>query len=372
VRILYFSHGFTPHDHRILSSLSAAEHEVHFLQLEISRQLDDRPVPAAVKRVHWQPEEGKAGIWKMAALRAAMKKILRDLKPDLVHAGPVQKSAYLTALAGFHPLVTMSWGSDLLVDAHASRVMNRMTRFTLDRTDILVGDCEAVAREAQAFGFQPEDIVLFPWGVDLEHFKPGRAHAFRERLGWEDCFVLLSLRSWEPLYGVDELLKGFVSAARQNPDLRLLLLGGGSQAGLLRKILVDAGMLDRVHFGGRVNQNDLPRYYQAADLYISASHSDGSSVSLMEALACGLPVLVSAIPGNKEWVEEGIHGWFFPTGDSDAVCAGIEKAYLNRHHLDTIQHAARSLAEKRADWSKNFQRLLGAYQLALAKGNRNG
>ena len=72
---------------------------------------------------------------------------------------------------------------------------------------------------------------------------------------------------------------------------------------------------EKVFFGGHVPQIDLPGYYQAADLYISASHSDGSSVSLMEALASGLPVLVSDIPGNVEWVEPGRQGWLFKDSD---------------------------------------------------------
>ena len=61
--------------------------------------------------------------------------------------------------------------------------------------------------------------------------------------------------------------------------------------------------------------------YRAADLYLSASHSDGSSVSLMEALGCGLPVLVSDIPGNREWVTDGEQGWLFPDGDDAAAVA---------------------------------------------------
>ena len=76
----------------------------------------------------------------------------------------------------------------------------------------------------------------------------------------------------------------------------------------MRRILEQGDVLDRVHFGGQVGYDNLPLYYGASDLYLSASHSDGSSVSLMEALASGLPVLVSDIPGNREWISEGKTG----------------------------------------------------------------
>ncbi len=102
---------------------------------------------------------------------------------------------------------------------------------------------------------------------------------------------------------MDVLASAFVKVAQQNENVDLMLLGGGSQGNHLRHILQIGGVLDRVTFGGQISQTDLPRWYHMADLYISPSHVDGSSVSLMEALACGLPCLVSDIPANKEWVD---------------------------------------------------------------------
>ncbi len=206
--------------------------------------------------------------------------------------------------------------------------------------------------------------MLFPWGVDLQQFVPGPPGDLRTRLGWEEAFVLLSLRSWEPLYGVDLLVRAFIRAARQIPDLRLLLLGGGSQAGLLRQLLAQADLDERVYFGGQTHYSELPHFYQSADVYLSASHSDGSSVSLMEALASGLPALVSDIPGNKEWITPPVQGWLFPDGDEDALVEGILQAYRQRGELAEIGQAARRLAEQRADWKENFKVLLKAYELA--------
>jgi glycosyltransferase involved in cell wall biosynthesis len=90
------------------------------------------------------------------------------------------------------------------------------------------------------------------------------------------------------------------------------MLGGGPLAGRIHSIVQNAGLIDRVHFPGQVNQAELPEYYRAADLYVSTSHSDGTSISMLEALASGLPVLVTDIPGNQEWVaEQGEVGWLF-------------------------------------------------------------
>jgi glycosyltransferase involved in cell wall biosynthesis len=85
----------------------------------------------------------------------------------------------------------------------------------------------------------------------------------------------------------------------------------------------------------------------------------------MEALASGLPVLVSDIPGNREWVEEGEQGWLFPDGDAQALAEGILQAVEERGNLPDIGKRARQRAEERANWPKNFKKLLDAYQLAV-------
>jgi len=301
VRILYFTRDYTPHDHRFLSALACTGHQVFFLRLEQrGPQLEDRPLPTPIQQVVWRGGHQPARRQDGPALWWDLKRVIRQVRPDLVHAGPVQSSALLAALAGFRPLVTMSWGSDLLRDADRSPLWRWATRYTLRRTSVLVGDCQAVADKAAAYGFPAERTVLFPWGVDIGRFTPRSTRPgpvrlvaaggqqgshtmpdtldLRQRLGWQDALVLLSTRSWEPLYGVDVLAEGFVRAAHQLPELRLIMLGNGSQAGLLRQIFTRGEVLDRVYFGGQVSNAGLPSFYRSADLYVSATHSAGSSV----------------------------------------------------------------------------------------------
>jgi glycosyltransferase involved in cell wall biosynthesis len=194
--------------------------------------------------------------------------------------------------------------------------------------------------------------------VDLEHYTP-------KKWKHEEAFTLFCNRSWETRYGVDVLAKAFVKVAGASPNIRMMRLGGGSQTGRLRQILLQGGVLDRVQMPGQISQTELPHWYHRADIYISPSHVDGSSVSLMEALASGLPCLVSDIPANKEWVTEGENGWLFRDGDADALAAKILHAIEQRDKLLNIGRAARIVAEARADWQKNSKKLMQAYQQAL-------
>jgi len=370
MRVLYFSRGYTPHDHRFLAALAGTGNEIHFLpMLSGGRGRDGRPLPQGIR-----PHSALVGEEGSIAARlprsiSRLKARLNSIRPDLVHAGPIQQAAFLTALARFRPLVAMSWGSDLLRDAIRGPGC-WAARHTLRRTDALVCDCQAVRSAAVRLGMPEGRIVIFPWGVDLKHFSPRSTDGLRGRLGWGPAFVLLSTRSWEPGYGIEILVRGFLSAAKTNPDLRLLMLGDGSlRPRILRMLSID-GALNKIHLAGQVPYAELPACYEAADLYVSASRSDGSSVSLLEAMACGLPALVSDIAGNREWVTPGAEGWWFRDGDAADLARGIERAFAARAQLGALGERARATAEARANWQKNFPLLLDAYRMALERGRR--
>ncbi len=365
MRVLYFSRDYTPHDHRFLAALTDAGHQVHYLRLETDGAREGRPLPAGVRAVAWREAARPFRWWHWPALLTGVRRLLQQVQPDLVHAGPIQSCAFPVAAAGFRPLIAMSWGSDLLLGAR--RGLGRwLARYALRRASLTFADCEVVKRKEIELGVPQDRIVVFPWGVDLAHFAPGEAADLRARLGWERAFIVLSTRTMERLYGVDVLVEGFIRAARSNPDLRLLLLGGGSLHRRLEAQLEAAGMRDRALFAGQVDFEGLPSYYRAADLYVSASHSDGSSISLLEAMACGLPALVSDIPANREWVQPGENGWWFPDGDPAALAEGLLRAAEDGKGLQAMGERARAVAEARADWQRNAEHMLEAYQRAVA------
>ena len=379
MRILYFSRDYTPHDHRFLAALAKSTHRIYFLQLEHrGHSQEDRPLPPEVEQIRWKGGREPANLHHGPALLASLKQVIRAVRPHLIQAGPLQRSAFLAALSGFHPLLSMSWGYDLLVDAQRNSTWRWATRYTLKHTDLLLGDCETIRQRAISFGMPAERILTFPWGIDLQHFTPGDeplsvgdpspfmpGEGETPDDGCAAAFTLLSTRGWEPIYGIDILARGFALAARQSPELRLIMLGNGSMAAELRRIFLEGGVEERVQLPGQVSQGELPRYYRLAQLYISASHSDGSSISLLEAMACGRPALVSDIPGNREWVTPGENGWWFKDGNAQALAEALLMAVEKRRQLPVMGRAARRLVEQRADWEQNFPSLLEAYDKLL-------
>jgi glycosyltransferase involved in cell wall biosynthesis len=366
MRVLYISRGGNPHDHRFLSALAETEHEMYFLPLE-STAAEERPhVPPNIRTLEGSKPSNGSGNSAKSLDAGSLRQILDQIQPDVVHAGPIQSGAFLAAQCDWHPLVSMSWGSDLLVEAERGEGKDR-AEYALRRSDVLICDCETVRQAAVDLAMPENRIVVFPWGVDLEKFNPGQEDGLRRELGWQDALILLSTRAWESIYGVDVIVKAFIQASRKEPSLRLVMLSDGSLRASLLAELEGEGALDLVHAPGSIEPAQLTPFYQTADLYVSASHSDGSSISLLEAMACGVPALVSDIPANQEWVVPERTGWWFEDGDADQLAEQFVHTAVARDQLPEMGRRAREVAEARADWHVNFGKLIPAYQMATSR-----
>ncbi len=370
MRILYFTRSDSVHDQRFMAALAESEHEAYVLRLYDG----EFKTPNGVTPLDWKGIKGPLRLWQIPVLVRRLKKLLEALKPDLVHAGPLHDLSYLVAKTGFKPLLSMSWGFDLMRDVHMDVGMASRARFALAHSTALITDAQCSAEKAVDLGFEPDRICIFPWGVDIEKFSPQAVVAagkrWREAQNLQDKTVLLCLRTMEPVYGVDVLAKAFALAASKAPDLRLLLLGDGSQRPYIEGLFNQAGVSDKVFFGGRVPNAELGLYYGAADIYVTPSHVDGSSVSLMEAMACGLPSLVSDIPANLEWVRDGLNGWVFPDNDPESLADILLK--LKEADWREMGHQARLIAQEKANWQENKMKLLDCYRYVDQKRKEVG
>ena len=369
MRILYCSENYCPHDHRFLSALvDANQHEIYWFRLEGGDRLqEERALPDKIQCVRWSGLRKKQTWLDYPRLKRDFTHILDEIQPDLVHAGPVQRVALLAALNSFHPLVTMSWGFDILQDANRNLFWKMATRYVLQKSDWLIADCQTVKHKTAAFGYDSENVTVFPWGVDLQVFSPQSRSDTRKAIGFTDQFLVIHTRSWEERYGVDVALRGFLKAMGSHPEMHMLMLGGGSQSEKVHCFIEQNGLQDHVHFIGYLPNEKLVQYYRASDVYLSASHVDGSSVALLEAMACGCVPIVSDIPSNLEWVVDGQTGWTFRDGSSDSLADTFYKAASTE--LAEFRQAVRDKVAADADWEKGKQKLLDTYQLVITKKN---
>lgn len=373
MRILYFSDNASDHNRRFLEKLISAGHEVWFLDVSNSEaaknNVADSVLPAGVRRVSHR------GVVRRGSDPSAYEKfvpefqsLLAELQPDLVHAGPVQGCAYLAALAGCHPLLVVSWGSDLLLDAHRNEEWKRATTVALHGADGLLCDCDAVRVSAQSFASIPDSrIAQLPWGVRRGTFSPvGPLPAAVNWTAEPKAVRVICTRSWELLYGIDVLLEAFRKAHSENPWLRLMLLGDGSMAETVHRFIDQHGLSGVVQTPGRIAPAELAGWFRAAHAYVSCAQSDGTSISLLEAMATGLPVVVTDIASNREWVRDGENGWLASAGSADDFAAKLLKvASLKPVERAAISRRNQKIVAEHADWDRNFPRLLDLYEVLV-------
>jgi len=219
---------------------------------------------------------------------------------DLIDAHYFYPDGVAAVMLGRHfrkPVIITARGSDLNVMTQYP-LPRRMIRWAAQQAAGLVTVSAALAEGLVQLGVARERVSVLRNGVDLTLFRPRDRAVCRADLGLEGL-VLLSVGNLVPIKG-HELT---IEALTYLPEYRLLIVGEGPERDSLQKLAKSLSVADRISFLGSMPQNALPSIYAAADVLILASRHEGWPNVLLEAMACGTPVVVSDIPGMSEIVK---------------------------------------------------------------------
>ncbi|HKZ99921.1 MAG TPA: glycosyltransferase [Thermoplasmata archaeon] len=294
-------------------------------------------------RHHWQ---GLTGVLR----------VVRRFQPDILHGHYLSTAAaYLSCTQG-PATVGTAMGSDILFDSltvHA-RLLLRSLRWTVDR---FTSVAPHLTRRMVELGLPSEHISTFPWGVDVARFRPSPEPSSDD--------VIISTRNFEPVYDLPTLLRAFGRVSRNKPDVRLELLGDGSQRAFLASLAARIAPPGRIEFLGRIPPDTLADRLRSASLYISTSLSDGASTSLLEAMAVGLLPIVTDIQANQAWIRDGRNGLLFAAGDEKALAGAILHGLEDKGLRDRARRENPLIIAARASWRTSMDRLDAVYRAAL-------
>lgn len=370
MRILLVVCGTTPHDGKFVRSMSAAGHSVQIFSFHWKRV---PPELTALPNVHLEFVNlrffPRAQRFFPRHLLHRLNTTIRKFKPDVIHGGNTWNEAYLAALTGFHPFLVIPYGSDVLLDNERSFVFRRANRIVFRQADWVSCDAQHVKRKIIAdYNFPADRITIIPKGIDVEsiaRLRPEVREDTRKELGLQNAFVVVMTRNHEEVYGIDMFLRGMAPIVRERSDVRVLMVGGGSLTGKFQTWVKENGIADKFLWKGKVPQSDLLRYLQAADLYVSTSHSDGTSVSLLEAMASSLPAVVTDVPSNLEWIVPGVNGEIVPRGDAEALAACLRTALSTPERFAAFGVRNLAIVRERGEWKRNYADLEGVYHQML-------
>lgn len=195
------------------------------------------------------------------------------------------------------PVTVTARGSDLNVIARYA-LPRRMIRAAAQQAAACITVCDALKSQLIGMGIESDRVHTLRNGVDLMAFKPPEDRAaLREQLGVTGI-TLLSVGNLVPLKGHALVLE----ALRDIAGVSLVIAGAGPEEANLRRLVADSGLAGRVRFLGRVPQSELRAWYGAADALVLASESEGLANVLLESMACGTPVIATAVGGTPEVV----------------------------------------------------------------------
>jgi glycosyltransferase involved in cell wall biosynthesis len=349
VRIATLANASVGHTARWVEFFRGRGHEVALWSLEPgppelgARLLPVLPLPGALRYPLAVP---------------ALLRELASFGPDLIDAHYVPNYGLMGALAGRRPLVVSPWGSDLLVAGQRDPLQRARARWVLSRADLVVADAENLGAAARALGARPGRTRVLPWGVDLDQFRAGVPR---------EPGLLLSTRMHEEIYDLGTLIDAAAPVLASRAGTRLVVIGDGSLRASLERRAAERLPHGRFTFTGRVTAAEMADWLARAELVISASHSDSTSVSLLEAMASGAVPVVSDIPGNREWVTEGDGARLFPPGDARALSAALTRALDDDAWRTATRARNRSVVETRADRARNMGQV-ESWFAALARG----
>ena len=243
------------------------------------------------------------------------------------------------------PLAITARGTDLnLIPQHA--LPRRMIRWASTQAQASIGVCSALMDVLRDMGTPVDRLHVMRNGVDLERFQPEPRQASRERLGMVGDPVLLSVGYLIERKGHHLLVQAMPEILRHHPHARLVVVGDGDMRGALQQLARDLGVEHHVTFTGAIAQAELKHWYSAADLFLLASSREGWANVLLESMACGTPVLATAIWGTPEVVASPDAGALVPVRSTEALAHGALQLLRNLPKREAV----RAYAE-RFDWA---------------------
>lgn len=375
MKILYLSEILGPHDYRFLSTLVSRGYEVTLVAYRRSleddsqeaRKYDVRNIPG-LKIIH-RPHLAENSYLNFLKRIIDFRRIIKEERPDVIHAGWIQTSGLLAAMSGFRPYLLMPWGSDII---HFSKntLKNRIvTSYTIRSADMITCDCQYEKDiVVNDFKYPAERVLAMPWAVDLKIYNRKNAKPdFRKEKALEGKKILLMMRIFRPEYGIEDFLKALPAVKENNPNARVVMIGYGPLEGELKRLADKLGVGDIISWTGYQDREGIINYLSIADIYVSTSLRDGSSSSLLEAMAFGIPVVASDIPGNLEWIEDGVNGIIVKRNNPASVAEGLNRILKEDALRAKMSFNNAKKIEGRADFVKNFGKLENMYKEMCAK-----
>lgn len=292
--------------------------------------------------------------WKYLLAGMSLKKIIKELRPDILHGHYVTSAGVIGMLSGFKPLVLTAHGSDV-IGSMPSKLWRMILKCVFAKAAYINPVSERLAEHIRTLGIPNDKIVVATLGVDTDIYTCKPFEEFHRPLR------LLCTRTLADVYDPMTIIKAAKVLKAKGVDFTITFAAGGDMEEQLKDVSAQQGVRDKIRFMGGYNNNQLPALLHEHDIFVSASLWDGTSISLLEAMAAGIYPIVSRIPANTAWLDEGVTGSMHAVGNSDELAGAIIEAMRKPDHIATAIKANRDRVVEKGGRTRNMEKIEAIY-----------
>lgn len=352
MKVALFGPGKSIHTHKWALYFKDQGHEVkvitfanHFSK-ENAQEIDTLTLP--------QTAGGKVGYLLTVP---TLKRVLNSWKPDIFHAHFISSYGFVGALTGYKPFFVSVWGKDIFDFPKSSSVNRKIIEFTLARANVVMSTSHIMAKETNLYS--KKKVWVTPFGVDTTKFIPAsltKAENALLRVG--------TVKALSDKYGIADLVKGFAHLHARFPDSELVIAGDGPQRNEYEALANKLGISDAVTFLGKIPHEQVPTTIQSMDIFAvpSTENSESFGVAAVEAMACGVPVVVSNVGGLPEVVIANETGIVIEKESPDQLAEALIRLANSPEMRETMRRRGVEHVATNYDWIKNANYMESLYK----------
>lgn len=306
-----------------------------------------------------------------------LRRFLRRWQPDILHAHRVNSAGWLAAASGFHPYVITPWGSDVLVHPQRSWVGRILASYTLQHADLITIVSQAIGAQVTRLGARADILHPIQFGVNLDIFNTDQTFNhegmnLKKQFSMPDnARIVLSPRAVHPVYNLDIILQAIPLVRESIPDAYFLFIDYNSDPVYKKRLddeIKQSGLGTCVRWLTQIqNRDELALLYRNSDVIVSVPDSDGMPVSVLEAMACGKPVICTDLPSLRELVISGVNGWLVPVRKVVPLAEAIIQLFANPEQIRLLGKNAHQLVADKANLEVEMKRMESLYQQLAVK-----
>lgn len=287
---------------------------------------------------------------------------------DIIHSVgdiAIEAGTIVSRLRGKKHLITTQGGGDLMEFISQKSILDRprmsLLKYGLKRASLVHAVSSYMKKVATRLG--AKDVVVIPNGVDTSKFKPMDKQKLREKHGYSPKeSIIISTSRLTPKNGMDDLIRAAARVCQEFSNIRLVIIGEGVQRPELERLIRELKLEGMVELPGSVPNVQIPEYLNLADIFVRPALDEGFGISFIEAMACQLPVIGSAVGGILDVIQDGRNGLMVAPGDIDDITQKITTLLLDKELGQRLADGGYKTVQQKFTWQAVLKQIDSLYE----------